>query len=146
MKGKPINILLVEDDAGHAEIIRRNLNRSRVANRLYHVENGEDALAYLHRGGKYSDEAAFPMPDVVLLDLRLPLMDGLEVLQRVKSDADLKTLPVVVLTTSAAEADLVRAYDLGANSYLVKPVDFAKFSELMESFGYYWLMWNEYPY
>ncbi|NLI00825.1 MAG: response regulator [Chthonomonadales bacterium] len=145
MQGKPITILLVEDDLAHAEIVRRNLERARVANKLIHVEDGEAALDYLFRRGAYADGTQFPEPGVVLLDLRLPKVDGLEVLRIVKSDPSTARLPVVVLTTSAAESDLIRAYDLGANSYLVKPVDYGKFAELMETFGYYWLVWNEYP-
>lgn len=145
MQGKPITILLVEDDLAHAEIVRRNLERARVANKLIHVEDGEAALDYLFRRGAYADATQFPEPGVVLLDLRLPKVDGLEVLRIVKSDPSTARLPVVVLTTSAAESDLIKAYDLGANSYLVKPVDYGKFAELMETFGYYWLVWNEYP-
>ncbi len=146
MKGKAVTVLLVEDDPGHAEIVRRNLQRSRMANRLVHVEDGEAALDYAFRRGPYADETVHPAPELVLLDLRLPRVDGLEVLRELKSNPKTKSIPIVVLTTSSAEADLVSAYDLGANSYLVKPVDFGKFSELLETFGYYWILWNEYPF
>ncbi len=144
-KGKPIVILLVEDDLAHAEIIRRNLEDFRVANRIIHVEDGQAALDYVFRRDSYADTKTYPWPDVVLLDLRLPKVDGLDVLRQIKEDEKLKKLPVVVLTTSSAEADMVRAYDCGANSYLVKPVDFEKFTQLMEMFGFYWLAWNQLP-
>ena len=104
------------------------------------------ALDYLYRRAEYSEPEQSPRPGVILLDLRLPKVDGLEVLKTVKADPDLSRIPVVVLTTSAAEADMVRAYDSHANSYLVKPVDYAQFVALMEALGYYWLAWNEYPY
>lgn len=146
MKGKPVVILLVEDDPAHAEIVRRNFERSRVANELIHVEDGQAALDFLHREGAYAAPQRVPRPDLVLLDLRLPKVDGLEVLRRVKSDPDLTSIPVIVLTTSAAESDMVRAYDAHANSYLVKPVDFPQFVELLDTLGYYWLAWNERPY
>ncbi len=144
-KGKPIVVLLVEDDPAHAEIIRRNLEDFRVANRIAHVEDGQAALDYLFRRDSYADTKAYPWPDVVLLDLRLPKVDGLDVLRQIKESEKLKKLPVVVLTTSSAEADMVRAYDGGASSYLVKPVDFKKFTQLMETFGFYWLAWNQFP-
>jgi CheY-like chemotaxis protein len=145
MKGEPIVILVVEDDPAHAEIIRRNFEASRLANRLLSVEDGQAALDYLNREGKYNDADKFPMPNLILLDLRLPLVDGLDVLKIIKSDQKLTIIPVVILTTSADEADMVKAYEHHANSFLVKPVDFTQFSKLMETFGYYWVAWNQYP-
>ncbi len=145
MKGKPIDILLVEDDEAHAEIVRRNFETCRMANQLIHVADGQAALDYLYRRNGFSDPAQAPMPDIILLDLRLPKVDGLEVLKTIKEDAALNRIPVVILTTSKAEADKAKAYECHANSYLVKPVDFAQFTELMETFGYYWLAWNQYP-
>jgi CheY-like chemotaxis protein len=145
MKGEPIVILLVEDDPAHAEIVRRNFREFRMANRLEHVEDGQEALDYLHRQGRYTDPETAPRPGLILLDLRLPRVDGLEVLQHIKEDPDLQFIPVVVLTTSAAESDMVRAYANHANSYLVKPVDFSQFLELMKILGYYWLVWNANP-
>jgi CheY-like chemotaxis protein len=145
MKGEPIVILVVEDDPAHIEIIRRNFEVSRLANRLISVEDGQAALDYLNRKGKYNDADKFPMPNLILLDLRLPKVDGLEVLKIIKSDRKLNIIPVVILTTSSVVSDMVKAYELKANSYLVKPVDFIQFSRLMETFGYYWVAWNQYP-
>jgi len=146
MKGKPIIILLVEDDPAHAEIVLRNFKDFNLANRIIHVEDGQAALDYLYHKGEFSDPQKFPRPNIVLLDLRLPKVDGLEVLKQVKSDPELHHIPVVILTTSAVEVDRVKAYDYHANSYLVKPVDFKQFVELMKAFGYYWLAWNEPPF
>ncbi len=145
LHGNPVHILLVEDDPAHAEIVFRNLTDFRVANRIFHVEDGQAALDYLNQEGKYADPQAFPRPALILLDLRLPKVDGLEVLRRIKENPGLKRIPTVVLTTSRAELDMVSAYANGACSYLVKPVDFEKFTRLLESFGYYWLAWNQFP-
>ena len=145
MNCEPIVILLVEDDMAHAEIVRRNFENFRVANRLMHVTDGQMALDYLNRQGDYSDPAKAPRPRAVLLDLRLPKVDGLEVLRSMKADPGLRAIPVVILTTSKAEIDKVKAYNLYANSYLVKPVDFTQFTQLMETFGDYWLTWNQRP-
>jgi len=145
MKGEPMVILLAEDDPAHAEIVRRNMTISRIANRLEHVNDGQEALDYLYNRGKFSDPLQAPRPSLILLDLRMPRVDGLEVLQTIKSDPHLARIPVVVLTTSAAETDLARAYDHHANSYLVKPIDFSMFSTLLETIGCYWLIWNQHP-
>ena len=145
MQGEPINILLVEDDPAHAEIVRRNFEKSRIANRLIHVSDGQAALDYLYCSGDFSDPEQAPRPGLILLDLRIPKVDGLEVLKTIKGDDALSAIPVVILTTSAAESDLARAYECHANSYLVKPVDFGHFVELMEVLGYYWLVWNQHP-
>ena len=145
IKGNPITILLVEDDPAHAEIVRRNLGDFRVANHIVHVADGQAALDYLFHQAAYADLKTSPRPNLILLDLRLPKVDGLEVLRRIKEDEELKSLPTVVLTTSGAESDIVNAYTHGAGSYLVKPVDFEKFTKMMEVFGYYWLAWNRFP-
>ena len=129
MDGEPLVILLVEDNPDHTELIMRSFQGHRVANQIYHVGDGEAAMDYLHRRGDFADAEKSPLPHVILLDLRLPKLDGLEVLKRIKSDKKLSSTPVVILTTSDAEKDLVRAYDYNANSFLVKPVDFDRFDQ-----------------
>lgn len=145
MNGEPVVILLAEDDDGHAELVRRSFEESKLANRLIRVADGQEALDYLYRKNTFSDPAKSPRPGLVLLDLRMPKVDGLEVLKNIKTDSGLRRIPVVVLTTSAAETDVVKAYDSHANSYLVKPVDFPKFYELMNTLDYYWVVWNKGP-
>jgi CheY-like chemotaxis protein len=135
-------ILLVEDNADHAELVLRTFEEHRIPSRLLHVTDGEAALDYLLRRGRYSDPESSPRPHLILLDLRLPRIDGLEVLEEIKESAELRDIPTVVLTTSESESDVVRAYERHANSYLVKPVDFAKFIKLMDDLGLYWLGWN----
>jgi CheY-like chemotaxis protein len=146
MKGQPIVILLAEDEPAHFEIVRRNLESSRLANRLIRVADGQAVLDYMYRRAEFSDPERYPWPGIILLDLRLPKVDGLEVLKIIKTDPHLSRIPVIILTTSAAETDIAKAYDFHANSYLVKPVDFSQFVKLMDALGYYWLAWNEYPY
>ena len=144
-QGEPLTILLVEDNPDHVELILRSLEDHRVANKVYCVTDGEAAQQYLFRQGAYADPQQSPRPHVVLLDLRLPKVDGLELLKEIKTSEQLKKTPVVILTTSRAEQDVARAYECHANSYLVKPVDFDKFTQLMDDLGFYWLGWNEYP-
>lgn len=145
MRGEPIVVLLAEDDPAHAEIVQRNLESSRIANRLEHVSDGQEALDYLYRRHAYSDPVRSPTPGLILLDLRMPRLDGLEVLRTIKDDPDLRRIPVVILTTSAAETDIARAYDRHANSYVVKPLDFDSFTDLIGTLGYYWIVWNQRP-
>ncbi len=145
MKGEPLCLLLVEDNPAHAELVIRSFENQRVANKINHVQDGEEALDYLFRRGKYQDPEKSPRPNVILLDLRLPKIDGLEVLREIKNTEGLKRIPVVILTTSQAEIDASRAYDYHANSYLVKPLDFELFTKLMEELGFYWLGWNFNP-
>jgi len=142
MNIEPITILLVEDEPAHAEIVKRNLEALRTANTLKHVSDGEAALDYLYRNNSYSDPAASPRPGLILLDLRLPKVDGLQVLKTIKNDPALNNIPVIVLSTSAAEADIAMAYSNNANSYLVKPLDFNQFGTLLETLGKYWIEWN----
>lgn len=145
MNGEPLTILLVEDNPDHAELVMRNMEGFQVANTIIHVEDGEEALDYLYGGGKYADRKQYPMPHLMLLDLRLPKIDGLEVLKVVKSDEALRPLPVVILTTSDAERDMAMAYEYNANSYVTKPVNFVEFSKLLKDLGFYWLAWNKRP-
>jgi CheY-like chemotaxis protein len=146
MNGDALQILLVEDDDDHAEIVARGLKTNRVMNELRRVPDGEAALDYLFRRGPYADPASSPKPNLILLDLRLPKVDGLEVLRIVKESTNLRAIPVVMLTTSDTERDITAAYQYHANSYLVKPVDFGKFTEMMGALGYYWLAWNRSPF
>ena len=143
--GKPLSILLVEDNPAHAELVRRSLESHRIANKIYHVGDGKAALAYLFRQGAFLDERRSPRPHIILLDLRLPKIGGLEVLRQVKTSEELKHIPVVILTTSAAERDMAWAYECNANGYVVKPLDFEKFKQLMDELGYFWLGWNRAP-
>jgi len=142
MQGDPVTILLVEDEPAHAEIVRRNFEHMQIANSLKHVSDGEEALDYLYRHNTFSDPASSPRPSLILLDLRLPKVDGLQVLKTIKNDPALNNIPVLVLSTSASETDIASAYSNMANSYLVKPVDFTQFSELLKSLGTYWMTWN----
>ena len=139
---QPYTILLVEDEPAHAEIVRRSFETIGIANMLQHVSDGEAALDYLYRNNSFSDPASSPRPGLILLDLRLPKVDGQQLLKTIKSDPGLNNIPIVVLTTSASEADIAMAYSNKANSYLVKPVDFTKFSEMLETLGTYWMSWN----
>ncbi|MCL4530901.1 MAG: response regulator [Chloroflexi bacterium] len=145
MNGEPILVMLVEDNLDHAELVMRTLEDHRIANKIKHFTDGQSALDYLFRRGEYSDPESSPRPHVILLDLRLPRVDGLEVLKIVKEDEKLKGIPVVVLTTSEAEKDVTRAYYNHANSYLVKPLGYEEFRKLMEDLGFYWLGWNTHP-
>lgn len=144
-KEEPLTILLVEDNPDHADLIMRSFEGYQMVGRFRHVLDGEAALDYLLRRGEYDDPEKSPRPHVILLDLRLPRIDGLEVLKEIKASERLHEIPVVVLTTSEAEKDIAKAYEYHANSYLVKPVDFEKFTQLIGDLCYYWLGWNYHP-
>jgi hypothetical protein len=133
------HFLLVEDDDDHAKIVERSLHSERVSNQLVRVADGIEALRYLHREGPYRDA---PVPDVVLLDLKLPKKDGHEVLSEMKADPQLSGIPVVVLTTSDAESDRLKAYSHHTNSYLVKPLDISAFRKMVADLSLYWGIWN----
>jgi two-component system response regulator len=134
---EPITILLVEDSAGDIALTRRALKNARVANDLHVVGDGADALDFIHQRNGYEDA---PRPDLVLLDLNLPRVDGREVLAEIKQTPGLSRIPVVVLTTSAAEQDVLQSYDLHANAYITKPVDFAQFIDAVRSLDSFWLV------
>ena len=137
------NILLVEDNPDDEALIRRALNKNNIINELVVANDGVEALDYLFGEGIYQGRDAAAMPQVVLLDLKLPRIDGLEVLRRLRADERTRLLPVVVLTSSDEEKDIVESYRLGANSYVRKPVDFAQFVSAVQQLGLYWLVLNE---
>jgi two-component system, chemotaxis family, response regulator Rcp1 len=139
---RPIDILLVEDNPGDVRLIQELLKESKVRNTLVAVSNGVEALALLRREGKYRDAAR---PDLILLDLNLPRKDGREVLAEVKEDPDLKRIPVVVLTSSKADADVVKTYNLHANCYVTKPVGLEQFAQVVKSIEDFWLSIVKYP-
>ena len=145
MDGEPILVMLVEDNIDHAELVIRTLEEHRIANTVRHFLDGQSALDYLFRRGEYAEPVETPRPHIILLDLRLPRIDGIDVLKAIKENSELKNIPVVVLTTSEAEKDVAKAYYNHANSYLVKPVGFEEFKKLMDELGYYWLSWNTTP-
>jgi chemotaxis family two-component system response regulator Rcp1 len=132
---EPIEILMVEDNVKDARLAEETLRDSKIHNNLYHVKDGVEAMQFLHRQGAY---AQAPHPDLILLDLNLPRKDGREVLAEIKEDPELRLVPVVVLTTSEAERDLVRTYDLHANAYVVKPIDLDRFVEVVQAIEDFW--------
>lgn len=144
MKEKKI-ILLVEDNPDDEALTLRELTRHKIANEVVVARNGVEALDYLFGTGKFEGRDVADMPAVVLLDLKLPKVDGLEVLDRIRADERTKPLPVVILTSSGEREDMVRSYGLGANSYVQKPVAFEEFSEAVRQLGLYWLILNESP-
>jgi len=141
----PKTILLVEDNPSDIELTKRALGKSHVANELVVAEDGQEALDYLFGERTYAGRDVTQLPALVLLDLKLPKVDGLEVLQRIRADQRTRRQPVVVLTSSKEEQDLAASYDLGVNSYIRKPIDFAQFAQAVQQLGLYWLVLNELP-
>ncbi len=140
-----IEVLLVEDNPNDAELAIHALKKRNLANRLLHVKDGEEALEYIFGTGRYPSHNVGIFPKVVLLDLRLPKVDGIEVLRRVRGDERTKAMPVVVLTSSPEDSDRIKSYNLGVNSYVVKPVEFESFSRAVTDLGLYWLLLNKPP-
>ncbi len=140
-----MDILLVEDNPRDAEMTIRALKKCNLANQLLHVKDGQEALDFLFGTGPYAGSDVSQLPKVILLDLKLPKVDGIEVLRRIRADERTKMLPVVALTSSQEDQDMVETYQLGVNSYIVKPVEFEKFSEAVSNLGYYWLLLNQAP-
>jgi two-component system response regulator len=138
-------ILLVEDNQSDVELARRALERRRIVNTVVVAEDGQDALDYLFGGGAYAGRDVSDFPILALLDVKLPRVNGLEVLRRIRADARTRRMPVVILTTSQEEQDVAAGYDLGVNSYIRKPVDFEQFVQVIEQLGMYWLVLNESP-
>jgi two-component system response regulator len=139
------HILLVEDDPDDVKLTLIALEKSRVANKVEVVQDGVEALDYVFGTGKFAGRDRSVMPQLILLDLKMPKMDGLEVLRRIRSDERTKLLPVVILTTSSEDKDRIDSYKLGANSYIRKPVDFHQFADAVQQLGLYWLVLNEVP-
>ena len=144
-RSKPITILMADDDPDDRQLTREAFEENHLANDLRFVEDGEELLDYLHRRGKYAAEGAAPTPGLILLDLNMPRKDGREALREIKSDPKLRAIPIIVLTTSGSEEDVARAYNLGVNSYITKPVRFAALVEVMQAIGKYWFEIVELP-
>jgi two-component system, response regulator len=140
-----IEILLVEDNADDVELTLHALRKENLANSIHVARDGEEALEFLFCNGTHNNRSFENPPRLVLLDLKLPKVDGMEVLKRLKSDPRTRTIPVVILTSSKEERDLIQSYGLGVNSYIQKPVDFTQFRETVKTAGFYWLLINEAP-
>jgi len=143
--GKPITILYADDDAEDRMLVKDAWAENRLANELHFVEDGEELMDYLRRRGKYANLGDLPLPGMILLDLNMPRKDGREALQEIKADPRLRSIPVVVLTTSKAEEDILRAYDLGVNSFILKPVTFQSLVDLTLTLSKYWFEVVELP-
>ncbi|MBE0595861.1 MAG: response regulator [Desulfuromonadales bacterium] len=139
MVRKPISILMADDDPDDRLMAREALQEARISNLLYFVEDGQELLDFLRREGPYAPPLEAPRPGLILLDLNMPRMDGREALRQIKTTPELRSIPVVILTTSRAEEDILRSYDLGSSSFITKPVTFAGLVEVMRSLGRYWL-------
>ena len=140
-----VEILLAEDNPRDAEMTLRALRKINFLNKVHWVKDGEEALSYLKRTGEYADRASVRIPKLVLLDIKMPKVDGIEVLRQIKTDTMLQGIPVVVMTSSNEERDVVESYRLGVNSYIVKPVEFASFVETVAKIGLYWILTNRAP-
>ena len=145
MNDRPVEILLVEDNPNDVELTLHALKKNNIANRVEVVRDGAEALEFIFAAGAYASRSIEHAPKVILLDLKLPKVDGLEVLRQIKSDPRTRAIPVVVLTSSREERDIVESYNLGVNSYIVKPVDFEQFTEAVRHLGLYWLLLNQPP-
>jgi len=143
--GQPIVILMADDDADDRMLAKEALEESRVINDLRFVEDGEALMDYLNRRGKFADAETSPRPGLILLDLNMPKKDGREALKEIKDDPELRRIPIVVMTTSQAEEDIFRSYDLGASSFITKPVTFDRLVELMKTLGNYWVEFVQLP-
>lgn len=137
-----IEILLVEDNPTDAEMTLRALKENKLSNKIHHVEDGEEALDFIFCRNKYNTRDCNQTPGLILLDLKLPRVDGLEVLKTLKENPDKKRIPIVILTSSSEEIDIIKSYNLGANSYIVKPVDFSQFASVIKKLNFYWTVLN----
>ena len=143
MNDSKVEILLVEDNPHDAEMTIRALKKVNLANKLIHVKDGAEALDFIFSRGAFADRNTADKPKVILLDIKMPKVDGIEVLRQIKSDPFTKTIPVVIMTSSKEEQDVFTSYDLGVNSYVVKPVDFEGFAKAVSELGFYWLITNQ---
>lgn len=143
MEHHEVEILLIEDNLQEAELTIRSLRKQNLSNKLLHIDDGEEALDFIFSKGKYADNKTTFSPKLVLLDLKLPKVDGLEILRQLKADERTNTIPVVILTSSKEESDIIESYKLGVNSYIVKPVNFESFSKAVAELGLYWVVLNQ---
>jgi two-component system, response regulator len=141
-----VDLLLVEDNINDAELTIRQLKKNNMANNLFHVKDGEEALEFIFSTGRFASRGDVTQrPKIILLDIQMPKVNGIEVLQRLKSDQRTQSIPVVILTSSKEDPDIQKCYALGANSYIVKPVNFESFAEAIKNLGFYWLLLNQPP-
>lgn len=140
-----VEILLVEDNPNDVELTLRALKKANISNQIHVVRDGEEATEFIFCEGKFTNRRIEDMPSVILLDLKLPKIDGLDILKRVKSDPRTKSIPVIVLTSSREQKDILESYNLGTNSYIVKPVNFEQFAAAVQQLGLYWLVLNQPP-
>lgn len=145
MKGKPVDILLVEDNEDHIELTLRALKNNNVMNEIYVVKDGQEALDFVYHQGKHEDTAKYPRPGLILLDIHLPKVNGFEVLETLKKDPDVKSIPIIMLTTSSMDEEIAKSYAGGANSYVTKPVDFGEFMKKIKNLKLYWTIINSLP-
>ncbi len=145
MERNQIEVLLVEDNPHEAELTIRSLKKHNLANKLLHIDDGEEALEFIFSKGRYADNNSSFVPKLVLLDLKLPKVDGLEILRQIKADERTRTIPVAILTSSKEEKDIIESYKLGVNSYIVKPVNFESFTKAVAELGLYWVILNQNP-
>ena len=145
MQSQTVEIILVEDNEHDADLTIRALRKENLGNHLIHLEDGEQALDFLFARGAYSGRQGLALPKVILLDIKMPKVDGIEVLRQVRANEETKRIPVVIMTSSAQEKDLVASYELGVNSYVVKPVQFEDFQKAVSQLGLYWLLANKVP-
>ncbi|NQT10133.1 MAG: response regulator [Desulfobacteraceae bacterium] len=145
MKGKPVNILLVEDNEDHIDLTLRALKNNNLINDIHVVKDGQEALDFVYHRGKYEDTEKYPRPGLIILDIHLPKVNGLEVLETLKKDHDYKSIPIIMLTTSSRDEEIARSYAGGANSYVTKPVNFEEFMKKIKSMKLYWTIVNSLP-
>jgi two-component system response regulator len=143
MENNEIEILIIEDSMDDANLTIRSLKRNNIANNLYHVKDGAEALDFIFAEGVYASRSMVAKPKLILLDLKMPKVNGIQVLEKIKSNPDTKTIPVVILTSSAEDPDIKKCYELGANSFITKPVEFESFVKAVKELGYYWIMLNK---